>query len=431
VKFRYGLDDIPPLSETILFGLQWLAISIPGIVILGNIVGGLHFTDPSDQIIYLQKLFFVTGVTLFFQVLWGHRLPLIAGPSTVLVIGVIASRGHGLNTIYGSVAIGGAFLFLVGAAGLFGHIRKLFTPRVIAALLLLIAATLTPTIIKLLTHVARGASIPGRLLFAAVLIVVMFALYRHLKGIWKSTVIVWSMAGASVAYHLLFRPVRETADSAAPALVSPFFHNLTTGFSFEPGVLISFLFCFFALSVNDVASIQSISEMLKPEHPEGRLNRGIICTGLANLLSGFLGVIGPVNFSLSPGIIMASGSASRFSLIPAAVGLLLLSFSPLIVGLIGSIPPVVTGAMLLYILCYQVAAGLIVAIGPGKEFSLESGLIVGLPLLLGIIFSFLPENVICSFPPLLRPLIGNGFVVGVLASLVMEHIVFTTSSDRS
>ena len=429
MKFRYGLDDVPPLSGTILFGLQWLAVSVPGIVILGKIVGGMHFTDPSDQIIYLQKLFFVTGLTLFSQVVWGHRLPLIAGPSTVLLIGVIASRGHHLNAVYGSVAVGGALLFLVGATGLFGHIRKLFTPRVIAALLLLIAATLSPTILKLLTHVPPGASIPGQLLFAAITIVVMFALYRRLKGIWKSTVIVWSMVGATIAYRVFFAAAAKTANSTSFPLLSPFFHNLTLGFSFEPGVLVSFLFCFFALSVNDVASIQSISGMLKPVQPEMRLNRGIACTGLANLFSGFLGVIGPVNFSLSPGIIMASGSASRFPLIPCAAGLFLLSFSPMLTGLIAGIPPVVTGTMLLYILCYQVSAGLIVALGPGKEFSVESGLVVGLPLLLGIIFSFLPEDVIHSFPPLLRPLIGNGFVVGVLASLVMEHLVFKGNYD--
>jgi len=429
LKFRYGLDDVPPLPETVLFGLQWLAVSVPGIVILGKIVGGIHFADPSDQIIYLQKLFFATGVTLFCQVLWGHRLPLIAGPSTVLLIGVIAGRGYDLNAVYGSVAIGGGLLFLVGAAGLFGHIRKLFTPRVIAALLLLIAATLTPTILKLLTHTPGGTSIPGHLLFAAITIILMFALYRFLTGIWQSTVIVWSMLGATIAYRLIFRSAAEAAAGTSFPLLSPFFRNLTTGFVLEPGVLLSFLFCFFALSVNDVASIQSVSGMLKPTRPETRLNRGIACTGLADLFSGLLGVIGPVNFSLSPGIIMASGSASRFPLIPCAAGLFLLAFSPFLVGIIAAIPPVVTGIMLLYILCYQVSAGLIVAIGPGKEFSVESGLIIGLPLLIGITFSFLPENVIYSFPPLLRPLIGNGFVVGVLASLVMEHIVFTGSSD--
>ena len=428
MKFRYGLDDVPPFSETILFGLQWLAISIPGIIILGRIVGDLQFEGLSGQVIYLQKLFFATGVTLFCQVLWGHRLPLVAGPSTVLLIGVIASRGHDLNAVYGSAAIGGVLLFLVGAAGLFGHIRKLFTSRVIAAVLLLIAATLTPTILRLLTYAPRGTTVPMHLLFAAILIILMFVLYRHLGGIWKSTVIVWSMLGSSIAYHVLFPAPGEMTGAVPSAFVAPFFRNLTTGLSFEPGVLISFLFCFFALSVNDVASIQSVSEMLKPVRPESRLNRGIACTGLANLLSGFLGVIGPVNFSLSPGVIMASGSASRFPLVAAAAGLLLLSFSPVAVGLIGNVPQVVTGTMLLYILCYQVAAGLIVALGPGQVFSLESGLVIGLPLLLGVVFSFLPESVVSSFPPLLRPLIGNGFVVGVLASLVMEHIVFTGSS---
>ena len=104
--------------------------------------------------------------------------------------------------------------------------------------------------------------------------------------------------------------------------------------------------------------------------------------------------------------------------------MLLVSFSPLIVGFFGSVPPVVTGTMLLYILCYQIAAGLMVAIGPDKEFSLESGLAIGLPLLLGTMFSFLPETAILAFPPVLKPLIGNGFVIGVLTSLVLEHIIF-------
>jgi len=167
-----------------------------------------------------------------------------------------------------------------------------------------------------------------------------------------------------------------------------------------------------------------ISELLKAPDPAVRLNRGVAFTGLANVLSGILGVIGPVNFSLSPGVIMATGCASRFALLPAAAGLLLVSFSPLVVGFFGGVPPVVIGTMLLYILCYQVAAGLMVAVGPGKEFSLESGLSIGLPLLLGTMFSFLPETATLAFPPMLRPLVANGFVIGVLTSLVLEHIIF-------
>ncbi|HEY3278398.1 MAG TPA: purine/pyrimidine permease [Syntrophorhabdaceae bacterium] len=431
MNLKYDLDDVPPRLHLLLFGLQWLAVSIPGIVILGKIVAGLHFLNMADQVIYLQKLCFVTGLALFSQLLWGHRLPLIAGPSTVLVIGVIASAASGLDAVYGSLAAGGTLLFLVSLAGVFGRIRKLFTTRVVACLLLLIALTLTPTIIRLLTAPVEGASIPANLSFAAGVVLLMLVLYRRLTGVWKATLVVWAMAGASVAHFVLFPHSGRAVETSSAPLLSLFFHRLTATISFEPGVLVSFLFCFFALSVNDVSSIESVSAILKIKDPRKRLDRGLAVTGAANIASGVLGVVGPVNFSLSPGVIMASGCASRFALIPAAAGLVLLSFSPYVVALMGSISPVVIGAMLIYILCYQVAAGLIAAFGSEETFTLESGLALGLPLLLGTIFSFMPPDAVHAFPPILRPLAGNGFVIGTITSLAMEHLVFPRGSRSS
>ena len=104
---RYGLDDWPPLSQTVLFGLQWAAIVIPSIIVLGHVVASLQFTEFADRTPYLQKLFIVTAVTLVIQVLWGHRLPLIVGPATVLLIGVIASQGFPVGDIYTAILIGG------------------------------------------------------------------------------------------------------------------------------------------------------------------------------------------------------------------------------------------------------------------------------------------------------------------------------------
>ena len=58
-----------------------------------------------------------------------------------------------------------------------------------------------------------------------------------------------------------------------------------------------------------------------------------------------------------------------------------------------------------------------------KGFSLQTGLVIGLPLMLAIIISFLPANLLNTFPVILRPILGNGFVIGVLAVLFMEHLV--------
>ncbi|HPA71560.1 MAG TPA: solute carrier family 23 protein, partial [Spirochaetota bacterium] len=98
---------------------------------------------------------------------------------------------------------------------------------------------------------------------------------------------------------------------------------------------------------------------------------GVMLTGLTNAASGILGVIGPVNYSLSLGVIASTGCASRFTLPPTAAMLLVLSFSPALIAFIGDVPSVVIGAVLLYIVCTQIAAGLVVAFEERREIRME------------------------------------------------------------
>ncbi len=424
MNFKYQLDDRPPLAVLVALGLQWFAVSIPGFAIIGAVVGDIHGLQLGEQILYVQKTLFLSAAALAVQVLGGHRLPLVLGPSSVLLIGLIASQGFDVPTVYSSILIGGLILALVSLAGFFGRLQRLFTPRVVAVILILIALTLAPTVMGLITVAGGRASPLANLLFAMILTLSMFFLYRYLWGIWRSTLILWAMVAGTLMHVFLFpqSPVIQPFFEAKP--ISLFFTELTTGLSVQPGVLVSFLFCFFALSINDLGSIQSMKELLNPQDMTKRIKRGITFTGLANALSGFFGVVGPVNFSLSPGVITATGCASRYTLLPAAALLFLLSFSPLLVGLMGAIPPVVVGSCLIYILSYQVAAGLMVAFQAGDRFGLENGLVIGLPVLLATIVAFLPGPVLGSFPAVLRPVLGNGFVIGVISTIILEHVIF-------
>ena len=38
VEIKYGLDDTPPFFENLLFGLQWLAITVATVIIIGNLM---------------------------------------------------------------------------------------------------------------------------------------------------------------------------------------------------------------------------------------------------------------------------------------------------------------------------------------------------------------------------------------------------------
>jgi xanthine/uracil permease len=424
MEFKHQLDEWPPFAELLLLGLQWLAISIPGIIIVGKVVSALHNDALASQIVYLQKLSFMVSIALFAQVMWGHRLPLILGPSTVLLIGVITSSSFDPNVIYSSIMAGGIALSILSFSGLFGYVQRLFTPRVVAVILILIALTLMPTVINLITVSHRVVPTFANLIFAITLTACMFLSYRYIGGIWKSTMILWAMIAGSILYYCVFPQAFKVGTLFNERLAALFFVDLTTRWSFEPGVLTSFLFCFFALSINDLGSIQSMKEILNPPDMPRRINHGIAFTGFANVLAGFLGIVGPVNFSLSPGVIAATRSASRFTLIPASIFLFLLSFSPYLIGLLGNIPPAVIGSSLIYILYYQVAAGMSVAFRSGEDFSLENSLVIGTPVFVGTIIAFLPTSILHALPFTLRPIISNGFVMGVLSALIMEHLIF-------
>lgn len=420
MEFTCGIDDRPGLASLLIFGLQWLAVSVPIILIIGKVVAGLD--TGGSAIPYLQKLFLLVALVMLAQIYLGHRLPLVLGPATVLLIGILASLDAGSGAINAATLIGGLLLAGLAATGLFRHLKDLFTPRVIAVVLMLIAFTLAPTILGLITD--GGGAVPATqtFLFSLAFAFALFIANGILRGIWRSTLAFSAIVIGTPVYAALFgRVPLPPADTALFALPGDLVAPLAVP---GAGVLAAFLICYLALATNDLGSIQSVGGLLGADAMDGRVNRGVAVTGLGNIAAGLTGVIGPVNFSLSPGVIAATGCASRFALVPAAVALGLLAASPLAIGYLGSIPGPVIGVVLTYVMASQIAAGLMLGQEKNAVRTFDDGLIIGIPLLLGTLAAFLPGAVAAGFPATLRPLITNGFVVGVIVVLVLEHIVY-------
>ena len=426
MKFKYGLEDRPPLGESLLMGLQWCALMLPFLIILGKIAAAYHLADPAFQTAYLQKMAFITAVFLCLEILWGHRLPLIMGPSSVILIGIISSRGFDLDAISTAVISGGVILGIAGMTGLFGHLQRLFTPRVVAVVLLLIAFTLTPIIMTLVSD-PQGTTPQVNMVYALALTLLTLILHRFLAGIWKSVLIMISMFVGSAAYFFIFPENLNMTAVASSKFIVPFFTNMIGHLSFDAGLLISFFVCFVALSINDLGSMQSINALIDTKDMAKRINRGVFFTGLANVTAGIFGVIGQVNYSMSAGVVAATGCMSRFTLLPAAAILLLISFSPMTIGFMGIVPPVVIGSIMFYVLCSQVSAGLLVAFESLRELTFDDGMIIGMPILIATVIAFMPAAFFQGFPRILRPIAGNGFVVGVIVVLLMEHGIFRKS----
>lgn len=416
MEIKLGLNSKPRFSDTFMYGLQWFAITIPAVVIIGKVLAEMTYSDPVLQILYMQRLFFVTGLLMIIQPLFGHKLPLISGPSSVLLIGIIASSSSGTAAVYTSIFAGGLLLAVISFTGLFSYIQKFFTLRVVSVILLLIAFTLLPVIVKLIF--TGPLSAPGLLATALIFSFLMYKLNSVLTGLWKSVVVIGGIVAATVFFRLAGYSGVYEGLSYLPS--SPF-AKLSISFAIDGGVMLAFFFCFMALAINDIGSIQSLRSIPGADEMEKRTARGMGITGLANSLSGLLGVVGPVNFSLSPGVIASTGCASRFTVVPAGLGFFVLSAFPFAVAFVSDLPAPVVGIVLLYLMGSQFSAGIMMITEKAEKVKFNEGVILGFPLLLAVIISFLPASAVSGFPQMLRPIIGNGFVMGVLCVIILEH----------
>jgi xanthine/uracil permease len=69
----------------------------------------------------------------------------------------------------------------------------------------------------------------------------------------------------------------------------------------------------------------------------------------------------------------------------------------------------------------QLAAALHMVVTTSSSKSFDEGLIIGLPVMVAMLFGAIPMQII---PAMLRPLIGNGFVMGVITVILLEHVIF-------
>ena len=415
MDFKYSLNDRPRVAAMVMYAVQWLLIAVP-VVLTSAFVARLQYDTLAEQTLYTQKLFAVMGLTMIVQSLWGHRLPLVAGPAAVLLVGVMASIASSPEVIYTSIAVGGALVALLATTGWIKKLQPLFTPRISIVMMALIAFTIVPVFLRLIFADAEHYGLS--FVMALVLSIAMVVANNRLRGMWKSAVVLIALVVGSAAYFAFAGlPSLEgaTAAGAGRLFITP---------KFDVGVIVAFLICYIALLINELGSVQSVSAYVEADNVPKRSTRGVALTGVMNVVAGAMGVLGPVDYTLSPGVIAATGCASRYPLVLTGVGLVICALFPQLVAVLSAIPSPVMGVVLLYLMAAQVAAAFQMSgtMSAAKDFN--GALTIGLPIMLALVVAFLPAEVSAALPAVLRPIVGNGFVMGVIVVLVMEHVIF-------
>ncbi|MGA3117335.1 MAG: hypothetical protein ABSF90_23210 [Syntrophobacteraceae bacterium] len=106
----YDLDDHLSLRLAVLYAFQWTIIIFPVPITLAILPARVLQMGPAEEVRFLQPLLLSSGVFTTIQCLWGHRYPIIDGPSTALLLTFLLIAPYGLPAVQAGGIAGGLLL---------------------------------------------------------------------------------------------------------------------------------------------------------------------------------------------------------------------------------------------------------------------------------------------------------------------------------
>ena len=417
--YIYALDDRLPLRYALIYGLQWACIMFPGLIIVARLSGIALHLELEQEVRFFQVTLLTSGLFTAIQSLWGHRYPLLEGPSTALLLTLIVLAPYGLGAIQGGLIAGSLILIGLVLVGQLKRVIAYATPNVVGVILMLIVFSLLPHLTRLMAGVDAQHPHGDMTVFlvSLALVLIMAAFSHWFKGFWKTVALLLGMVMGSAFFFVLGPPDWHDLQTAGwlslPSEVVPSWPSI-----YWPALLA--LACtYLAVVVNSLGSLHGVANLTDQERLPQAINRGILINGVAGICCGLMGVVGMVSYSMSPGVILATRVSSRYATAYCGAILILAAFVPKLAALLSLIPAQVVGAALFVAMGVQVGAGL--AIVASGEMTGRDYLVVGLPIMLGTCVGFLPEELMVSLPVGARVIFGNGLVVGILLVLLLEH----------
>lgn len=420
-QYIYSVDDHPPLRYALLYGLQWAIIIFPALIVVTHLSGRALDLGGEAEIRYFQLVLLTTGILTVIQCLVGHRYPLLDGPSTALLLTFMTLAPRGIETIQGGTIAGGALLVALVAWGKLEKVIEYATPNVVGVILMLIAFTLLPHLIRSMTGMnAQRPEGEWAIFMVSLLLVLVAAAFSHwLAGFLKTISLLLGIVLGTALFASLGRVDWQLIAAAGwfsmPVPYAPIRPR------FEWAAVAAFAVSYAAVAVNSLGSLHGVARITDSGRLGGSISRGMLFNGVGGILCGLLGLVGPVSYSMSPGVILANRVASRFAVAWCGGILIVAAFVPKLAAALALVPAPVVGAALCSAMGAQVGAGL--AIVAGGAPTIREYFVVGLPLLIGTLVSFLPEAFMTSVTPSLRVFLGNGLIVGIFLVLLLEHVI--------
>lgn len=425
----YGLNDRPPLRETLFAALQHLLAIFVAIITPPLIIAGALKLDIETTSFLVSMALFASGVSTFIQCRRiggiGTGLLCIQGTSFSF-IGPIISAGltGGLPVIFGACMAASTVEMLISR--LLKYTRKIITPLVSGIVVTLIGMSL----IKVgITACGGGAVAKSNGTFgsfehvglaALVLLLIIFFNRSSNRYLRMSSIVIGLVIGYVVAWCMGLVDFSSVQSYGGFNIPVPFKYGL----SFDWSAFIALGLVYLITAIEAYGDITANS-LISGEPVEGktfvkRASGGILADGFNSMLAGVFNSFPNSVFAQNNGMIQLTGVASRYVGYYIAGFLILLGLFP-VVGLVFSLmpEPVLGGATLLM---FGTVASAGIRIIAAQTIDRKATLVMALSFSLGLSVELVPE-ILSQLPETVRNIFSSGITTGGVTAILANALI--------
>jgi xanthine/uracil permease len=405
-------------------GLQWLLFMFTNTVVIPLSIGAALGLSNGDIAASVQRAFIYTGIACLLQALFGHKLPIMEGQSGLwwgVILGLSASvpKSDSLN-LGGSLAVGiigsGVIIMLLGALGMGVMLKKWFTPVVMSAFLFLLAGQLILIFFKGMLGLAQFSHIHLSITaLSIVLVILVNLLLLKGKGLVSNFALLIGIGVGWMAYVLLLPQVQAVHLSASSSL----FQIFPWGWpAWNVGIILTGMLAGLINTTNTVATLKGSEAIFEATVNDAQYKRSFILTGLNAVISGLFGLVPYAPYTSSLGFLQSTRIKERLPFLIGSCLFIILGCTP-ILGHFFSTLPVSVGDAVLFVAYLQLFGS---ALKNLEELSFDYKSIyrIAAPTLVGFSLMALPTTAFEGIPMLVRPLLSNGLLVGILLALILN-----------
>ena len=424
----YGLNDRPPLRETLFAALQHLLAIFIAIITPPLIIANAIQLDQETTSFLVSMSLMVSGVATFIQCRRlgkiGCGLLCIQGTSFSFIGPIItAGLAGGLPAIFGATVAGSVVEMFVSR--ILKYARRIITPLVSGIVVTLIGMSLIK--VGIISCGGGNASAPdfGSLqnIGIALMVLVLIIIFNRSSNrfLRMGSIVIGLIVGYAVSWWLGMVDFSSIQSYAGINYPQPFKYGLSFDFSSILGLglvyLITSIEAYGDITANSLISEEPVEGETFIQRAEG----GILADGFNSMIAGLFFSSFPNSiFAQNNGMIQLTGVASRYVGYFIAALLIILGVFPAIGNVFSLMPAPVLGGATLLMFGTVAAAG--IRIIASQTINRKATLVMAISFAMGLSVEMVPD-ILKQLPDSLQSIFSSGITTGGLTAIITNMVI--------